>query len=77
MAVIVKLNELKEQVEVKRWSRNQLMEHYGLSSHQLSKLLKKANLKVSRVKEDFILVDGDERKTPVMEEELVEEEKGW
>lgn len=77
MAVIVKLNELKEQVQVKGWSRKQLMEHYGLNSNQLTKLLKKADLKVSRVKEAFVLVDEDERKTPVMEEDFVEEERGW
>lgn len=77
MAVVVKLNELKEQVQVKGWNRKQLMEHYGLNSNQLTKLLKKADLKVSRVKEDFILVNEDERKTPIMEEESVEEEKGW
>lgn len=78
MAVIVKLNELKEQVQVKGWSRKQLMEHYGLNSNQLTKLLKKANLKVSRIKEDFILVDEPEEKlTPIMEEDFVEEEKDW
>lgn len=78
MAVVVKLKELKEQVQVKGWSRKQLMEHYGLNSNQLTKLLKRADLKVSRVKEDFVLVDeGEERKALVMEEELVEEEKGW
>lgn len=77
MAVIVKLNELKEQVEVKRWNRKQLMEHYGLNSNQLTKLLKKANLKVSRVKEAFILVDEDEEKVSLMDENFVEEERGW
>lgn len=82
MAVIVKLNELKEQVEVKRWNRKQLMEHYGLNSNQLTKLLKKANLKVSRVKEAFILVDENEEKIPSIEEDFidenfVEEERGW
>lgn len=83
MAVVVKLGELKRQVNVEKWNRKQLMEYYGLNSNQLTKLLKKADLKVSRVKESFVLEEDDlleevQEKLPEAKgEEMPIEDEKW